>query len=55
MNEDPESVETKTSSAEGAAAASHRPAGLNMKEPTDTDHPTGHKQAAENAATESPS
>lgn len=31
------------------------PAGSAMKDPTDTDHPTGSKQAEENAATESPS
>ena len=31
------------------------PAGLAMKDPTDTDHPTGAAQAEENAATESPS
>ena len=31
-----------------------RPAGLDMKDPTDTDHPAGKQQAAENAATESP-
>ena len=31
------------------------PAGLTKKDPTDTDHPTGEQQAAENAANESPS
>lgn len=31
------------------------PAGLQMKDPTDTEHPVGEDQAAENEATESPS
>ena len=31
------------------------PAGLQMKDPTDTEHPVGEDQAAENDATESPS
>lgn len=32
-----------------------RPPGLDMKDPTDTDHPVGAAQAVENAANESPS
>lgn len=54
MNEDPESIGNEPDPAKDAADTADQPAGLDMKDPTDTDHPTGKKQAAENAATESP-
>lgn len=38
-----------------SAEPDHMPAGLQTKDPTDTDHPTGEQQAQENVATESPS
>ena len=47
---------TDQSSGEGGQAArDQRQAETKMPDPTDTDHPTGEAQAAENAATESPS
>lgn len=54
MNQDPETVGQKPDPAQDVADTPDRPAGLDMKDPTDTDHPTGQQQAAENAATESP-
>lgn len=54
VNKDPDSVSSGPDSADDPDKAT-RPAGLEKDDPTDTDHPTGQQQAAENAATESPS